>query len=175
MGKWVIDAVETVLRTDAPTEAFRRAGLFFGAALLGLVSGRWMAYAIDRSGTVFPVFPVAPEPFVDLLFFVIGVLLAYRLRNVLLRSAWIVFAAEHLLLSIRQFGESAVAPWLATVASALFALIVVTAGARRRTSRELAVAVAIFIAATGFQMGLTEWSKRLRGVHSVVSLQVWRT
>ena len=167
--------METVLRTDAPTEAFRRAGLFFGAALLGLVSGRWVAYAIDGSGTVFPVFPVAQEPFVDLFFFVIGVLLAYRLQNVLLRSAWIVFAAEHLLLSIRQFGESAVAPWLATAASALFALIVVTAGARRRTSRELALAVAIFIAAIGFQMGLTEWSKRLRSVHSVVSLQVWRT
>jgi len=167
--------VETVLGTDAPTETFRRAGLFFGAALLGLVSGRWVAYAIDRSGTVFPVFPVAQEPLVDLFFFVIGVLLAYRLQSLLLRSAWIVFAAEHLLLSIRQFGESAVAPWVATVASALFALIVVTAGSRRRTSRELALALAIFIAAIGFQMGLTEWSKRLRGVHSVASLQVWRT
>jgi hypothetical protein len=170
-----MDVVETSPGTDAPTEAFRRAGLFFGAALLGLVSGRWLAYAIDRSGTVFPVFPVAQEPLVDLVFFVVGVLLAYRLKSVLLRSAWIVFAAAHLLLSIRQFGESAVAPWVATSASALFALIVVAAGARRRTSRELALAVAIFIAATGFQMGLTEWSKRLRGVHSVVSLQVWRT
>jgi len=121
-----------------------------------------------------PVFPVAQEPFIDLFFFVVGVLLAYRLQNLLLRASWIVFAAEHLLLSIRQFGESAVAPWVATSASALFALIVVAAGARRRTSRELALAVAIFIAAIGFQMGVTEWSKRLRGAHSVVSLQVGR-
>jgi hypothetical protein len=158
--------------TDAPTEAFRRAGLFFGAALLGLVAGRWVAYAIDR--TIFPVFPVEQQPPVDLFFFVVGVLLAYRLQNLLLRTAWIVFASEHLLLSIRQFGDSGFAPWLATVASAVFALIVVTAGARRRTSRELALAVAIFIASIGFQMGLTDGSKRLRGVHSVVSLQLRR-
>jgi hypothetical protein len=161
--------------TDAPTEAFRRAGLFFGAALLGLVAGRSAAYAIDRSGTVVPVFPVVQQPLVDLIFFVVGVLLAYRLQSVLLRSAWIVFAAEHLLLSIRQFGESPAAPWLATGASAVFALIVVAAGARRRTSRELALALAIFLVLVGLQMGLTEWSKRLRGVHAVASLQLRRT
>src|SRR3979490_831779 len=130
--------------TDAPTEAFRRAGLFFGAALLGLVAGRWGGSAMGGSGTVFPVFPVVQQPVVDLFFFVVGVLLAYRLQNLLLRAAWIVFASEHLLLSIRQFGESALAPWLATVASAVFALIVMTAGARRRSGRELALAVAIF-------------------------------
>ena len=163
-----------MLGADAPTEAFRRAGLFFGAALLGLVAGRWLAFAIDRSGTVFPVFPVVQEPVLDLFFFVVGGLLAFRLRDILLRSAWIVFAAEHLLLSIRQLGESAIAPWLSTLASALFALIVVAAGARRRTGRELALAVAIFIASTGFQMGLTEWSKRLRGVPGVASLHVRR-
>jgi hypothetical protein len=159
---------------DAPTEAFRRAGLFFGAALLGLVAGRWVAYAMDRSGTVFPVFPIVQQPVLDLFFFVVGMLLAYRLQNLPLRAAWIVFASEHLLLSIRQFGESSLAPWLATVASAIFALIVAAAGARRRTSRELALAVAIFVASIGFQMGLTEWSKRLRGVHSVVGLHFRR-
>ena len=163
-----------MLATDAPTEAFRRAGLFFGAALLGLVAGRWIAYAIDRTGTVYPVFPVVQQPLVDLFFFVVGALLAYRLQHLLLRAAWIVFAAEHLLLSVRQFGESTIAPWVATVASALFAVIVLAAGARRRRSRELALAAAIFIASTGFQMGLTEWSKRLRGVRSVVSLQLRR-
>jgi len=163
-----------MVNADAPTEAFRRAGLFFGAALLGLVAGRFVAHAVDRSGLIPPVFPVGQQPIVDLLFFVVGVLLAYRLQDLLLRSAWVVFAAEHLLLSIRQVGASVVAPWVETIASVLFALMVIVAGARRRTSRELAFAVAIFIASIGFQMGITESSKRLRGVPGVVSLQLRR-
>jgi len=161
-----------VLRPDAPTEVFRRAGLFFGAAFLGLLAGRWVAYASDRSAAIFPT---AHQPLLDVFFAAVGVVLAFRLQSILLRSAWIVFASEHLLLSARPFGDSAVAPWLAITASTAFALILVIAGARRRTSRALALAVAIFMASVGLQMGLTEWSKRLRGFHSVVSLQLRRT
>lgn len=86
-----------------------------------------------------------------------------------LRAAWFVFAMQHLLMPIIR--ASPAAPWMSGGLPATFAILLVLAGARKRSGAILVGAAAVFVAAIVLKIVVTESSQRVAGRHSVVSLE----
>lgn len=88
-----------------------------------------------------------------------------------LRAAWFVFAMQHLLILMPIIRASPAAPWMSGGLPATFAILLVLAGARKRSGAILVGAAAVFVAAIVLKIVVTESSQRVAGRHSVVSLE----
>jgi len=140
----------------------RRAGLFLGAAILGLWCAAWLE---PLAGA--PLGATSSPRFLSLLLAVVGVLLAVASPDRFLRSAWIVFAIRYAIIAL----PIPVGPPIAlsaTVLTAIFASLLIVAGARHQTARVLVVALAVFGCAILFRFATTAYSKRVVAGYRVV-------
>jgi hypothetical protein len=103
------------------------------------------------------------------LFFVaIGALLAVVSHDRLLRAAWTVLAIQHAAVALSATVRGWPLGWASSVLTGLFAVLLIVAGARRRTGRILFVAAAVFIGAIVARIVVLTYAARVRSGHSVV-------
>src|SRR5689334_9253182 len=124
-----------MLKGDARTEAFRRVGLFGGAAILGAWSADWIRYLADPAQKI----PYASLGQLSWAFAAFGIYGAVVLHDRFLKAASIAFVAQN---------AAAVTPSLSwtpvqNVLSGVVALLLIVAGARHRSKQVLIVAVLV--------------------------------
>jgi hypothetical protein len=89
------------------------------------------------------------------------------------RAACIVFTMQQLLMLMPMFRSSPLAAWVSGALPATVATLLVLAGARKRNAAVLIAAAAMFVAAVVFNTVVSDYSKRLLGTRSVMSLEWW--
>jgi hypothetical protein len=143
----------------------RRAGLFLGTAILGVWCAAWfergvgapLQSVLSSSSLIFAA-----------VFVVLGVALAFASHDRFLRSAWIVFAVQHVLNLAPHDIRTPPVAWASSILTGIFATLLIVAGARRRSARALVVAAAVFVGAVILSIAATAYVKRVRNGYSVV-------
>jgi len=148
----------------------RRAGLFLGAAILGLWCADWLEYFAGAS--VQPGLSTS-SPGYALIFVAIGVLLAVISHNRLLRAAWTVLAIQHAAVALSATLRGWPLGWASSVLTGLFAVLLIVAGARGRNGRILFVAATVFVGAMVARIVVLAYAGRVRSGHSVVGRVMW--
>jgi hypothetical protein len=148
-----------VLRKDLRTEVMRRAGLFLGAAILGLWCADWLEYFSGASAA--PGMAIS-SPTYALLFVAIGVLLAVVSHNWLLRAAWIVLAIQHGAVALSPIVRGWSPVWASSMLTGPFAVLLVVAGARRRTGQVRFAAAAVFVGPMVARIVVLTYAARVR-------------
>jgi hypothetical protein len=154
-----------MLRADARTEVMRRAGLYLGAAILGFWCSAWFDYF--SGGPLQASLPMASTAYA-LAFAALGCWLGVTSHNWLLRTAWIMFAVQHVVNAFSPILRNWPVGWVSNLLTGVFAILLVIAGARRRTARVLLVALAVFVGAMIIKIGVSMYAKRVRSGYSVV-------
>jgi hypothetical protein len=141
-----------MLRADARTETLRRGGVFGGAALLALWCTDWIQHYLHPSASI-PVWHLSPP----WLFAAVGAYGAVVLHDRFLKAALIVFTLPNLA-SIIFDRHSSVMAAFSNALIGTFAVLLLVAGARHRTRKDLLLAVIVFAGAMMFSLSVREYA-----------------
>jgi hypothetical protein len=146
-------------------ESFRRAGLFLGSGLLGVLVE---AIVEGIAGGTTPGASLRPSVPFDALFSVVGGVLALRFRDVVLRTAFVVFAAEHVLRVVAAIAQKPLSPWVGNGFVGAFGVLLVLAGGRQSGSRARTWAAVVFVSAMILRFATLRYAAWLVGNRSVI-------
>ncbi len=146
-------------------ESFRRLGLFLGSGLLGVLveailesiaSGRTRDAGLLRS-----------VPF-DAFLAIGGGVIALRARDRVLRTAFVVFAVEHVLQAAAGLSQTPLGPWVGDGFVGAFGALLVLAGGRQSGSRARTWAAMAFVLAIVLRFATLRYAAWLVGHRSVI-------
>lgn len=146
-------------------EDVRRIGIYLGPVILASILGNAVYGAVFRTTAI----NVGGMPlFMNLMFAVVGAVIAWRMTDRLGRTAWAVFSLLHGIQVLAALWATRISnPWsLAFVG--LFAVLVTGSGARNASRRAVLIAVGIFVLATVAVFGARYYADALLGNHSVI-------
>jgi hypothetical protein len=146
----------------------RLAGLIGGAAVLGSLFGGWL-YSLGTGRE--PMFRWQPPPPVSSVFVLVGIVLALRGRDAFFRAAWVVFAVQHLLFLIPISAPIAQALSSFNALNIVFSILLVMSGARNRTPKTIAAAVAVFLGLAAMRVVTLTLSDSILGNRSLVRVE----
>jgi hypothetical protein len=152
-----------MLRGDARTEALRRAGLFGGAVLFASWCTQWIYHFVVGGGQL----RASSQGPLSVMFVVFGAYAAIVLHDRILKAAAVVFAMQHLLVLIPTTSARATVLFISNALIGVTAILLIVAGARHRTRKDLVVAVGVFVVAVAGDVGLTEYGRYVLGGRSV--------
>ena len=149
-------------------DRLRRAGLYFGPAILASVFANAI-YGFNCSGkSVIDGSGVQP-PILSFVFLIGGVIVAWRLREPLGRLAALLLVVHQLVLLWGVVGTVRLSPVLTTVTLIAWVLLWTASAAREATARGAIVAGAVFFAVSVLVYGARHYALVLSGNRSVTS------
>ena len=143
-----------MLRADARTETLRRAALFGGAVVFGFLCADWIQDYV-HPGARLAIWSLRPW----WLFAAVGAYAALVLHDRFLKAASMVLVVQNLVASTLLSQRSARAVAVSSGLIGMFALLLVIAGARRRTRKDIVLAIVTFTGAIVFSLGAKEYAR----------------
>ena len=141
------------------TEALRRAGLFLGPAVLGLVVGNGLYRAACESTGFVLIAGTSQAAFINIPFCIAAIYLVWRIRDPIGRAAFVILAFQQLVLAYGAVAETTVNRLLVGMPTVFFAALLTILGVRHTTRRRtVTIAIAAFAAMFLFSWGGRHYS-----------------
>jgi hypothetical protein len=153
-----------ILRAEK-AEDIRRIGIYVGPLILAPIAGNAVYGVVFR--TTASNMGGLP-PLMDVVFALIGAVIAWRMTDVFGRIAWAVFAFHYGVQALTTIWGARISTLWSLGLIGLFAAQATTSGARNASHRAVLMAVGIFLVAAVAVFAARYYADELLGSHSVI-------